>query len=68
MNSDAEQTTHICYEYLSNGFNAVRAAVATGYSAHTAYSQGERLLRNVEVKDAVDARLKEIESEQICKA
>ena len=54
--------------YLANGFNAAGAARAAGYSAHTAYSQGERLLRNVEVKAAIDNRLAEIESAQTCKA
>ena len=54
--------------YLANGFNATQAAISAGYSAKTAGSQGERLLKNVEIKNAVDARLKEIESEQICKA
>lgn len=54
--------------YLANGFNATQAAISAGYSAKTAGSQGERLLKNVEIKNAVDARLKEIESEQVCKA
>ena len=54
--------------YLSNGFNATRAAISAGYSKKTAYSIGERLLKNVEIKFAIDARLKEIESKQICKA
>lgn len=54
--------------YLANGFNATQAAISAGYSAKTAYSQGERLLKNVDIKAAIDERLKEIESEQICKA
>ncbi len=32
--------------------NATQAAIRAGYSAKTAYSQGERLLRNVEVAAA----------------
>lgn len=35
--------------------NATQAAIRAGYSAKTAASQGERLLRNVEVKQAIDA-------------
>ncbi len=54
--------------YLSNGLCAARAAVDAGYSKHTAYSQGERLLRNVEIRAAIDERLKEIESEKIASA
>ena len=37
--------------------NATQAAIRAGYSAKTAASQGERLLRNVEVRQAVDAGL-----------
>lgn len=35
--------------YASNGFNATRAATSAGYSPKSAYSQGQRLLRDVEV-------------------
>jgi phage terminase small subunit len=41
-------------QYLIDG-NATRAATAAGYSAKTAASQGERLLRNVEIAPAVAA-------------
>lgn len=40
-------------EYLLD-LNAKRAAIRAGYSAHTAEVQGPRLLRNVQVKEAVD--------------
>lgn len=40
-------------EYLKNGFNATRAAISAGYSEATAYSQGPRLLENVEIKRAI---------------
>lgn len=40
-------------EYLIDR-NATQAAIRAGYSAKTAYSQGERLLRNVEVRAAVN--------------
>ena len=36
--------------------NATAAALAAGYSPKTAYSQGQRLLKNVEVQDAIKAR------------
>jgi phage terminase small subunit len=45
-------------EYLKC-FNATKAAIAAGYSEKTAYSIGQRLLKNVEIKAAVDARLQE---------
>ena len=41
-------------EYLID-LNATQAAIRAGYSAKTAYSQGERLLRHVEVAQAVQA-------------
>lgn len=36
-------------------FNATQAAIRAGYSAKTAAQQGERLLRNVEVQQAIAA-------------
>lgn len=45
--------------------NASEAARQAGYSKQTAYSIGERLLRNVEIKNAIDARLKEMESQRV---
>ena len=44
-------------EYLID-LNATQAAIRAGYSAKTAYSQGERLLRNVEVEGAISAAMK----------
>jgi phage terminase small subunit len=46
-------------EYLKDR-NATQAAIRAGYSAKTASSQGERLLRNVEVRAAVDAALAKV--------
>lgn len=40
-------------EYLINGFNATQAAITAGYSEKTAYSQGARLLKNVEIRKAI---------------
>lgn len=37
-------------EYIRNGGNATQAALAAGYSEKTAYSQGSRLLKSVEVQ------------------
>lgn len=39
--------------YVANGFNATKAAVTAGYSEKTAYSQGSRLLKNVEIQTLV---------------
>lgn len=38
-------------------FNATKAAKEAGYSEHTAYSQGARLLKNAEIAAYVHARL-----------
>lgn len=46
-------------EYLVD-LNATQAAIRAGYSAKTAYSQGDRLLKNVEVAAAVAERQKSI--------
>ena len=43
-------------EYLVD-LNATQAATRAGYSSRTAASQGERLLRNVEVAQAIHAAL-----------
>lgn len=44
-------------EYLID-LSATQAAIRAGYSAKTAYSQGERLLKNVEIERAVSAAMK----------
>lgn len=48
--------------------NATQAAVRAGYSKRTAYSIGQRLLKNVEVRKRIDERLTEIESARIADA
>src|SRR5258708_6536043 len=35
--------------YMANGHNATQAAIAAGYSPKTAASQGQRLLKDVEI-------------------
>ena len=39
-------------EYLKD-LNATQAAIRAGYSERTAYSQGQRLLKHVEIKNAI---------------
>lgn len=45
-------------EYLVD-LNATQAAIRAGYSAKTAYSQGQRLLKDVEVKRAIEVGMGE---------
>jgi len=40
--------------YVANGGNATQAAISAGYSPDTAYSQGGRLLKDVEVAAAIE--------------
>lgn len=47
-----------CDEYLID-CNATRAAIAAGYSKQTAYSQGQRLLKNVETKNYIAQKQEE---------
>lgn len=42
--------------------NATQAAIRAGYSRQTAYSIGQRLLKNVEVKEAINSAIKERET------
>ena len=51
-------------EYIKNGGNATQAAIAAKYSEKTAYSQGQRLLKNVEVLAYIGKQTKRIEKEQ----
>lgn len=44
-------------EYLVD-LNATQAAIRAGYSEHTAKQQGQRLLTNADVADAIGAALK----------
>ncbi len=47
-----------CQEYLKD-LNATKAAKRAGYSDGTAYSQGSRLLKDVEVKARIDEMMSE---------
>ncbi len=44
--------TSFIREYISSG-NATEAAIKVGYSKKTAYSQGQRLLKNVEIMSEI---------------
>lgn len=54
-------------EYLLSG-NATQAAIKAGYSEKTAYSMGNALLKNLEVKKALDDRMEAMQSEKIASA
>lgn len=45
--------------YLSNGFNATRAAVEAGYAPGSAHVEGSRLLRNAKVQTAIVSAFQE---------
>lgn len=49
-------------EYYLQCWNASEAARLAGYSEQTAYSTGSRLLKNVEVQEAVRVRLVELKA------
>lgn len=53
-------------EYIID-LNATQAAIRAGYSKRTARSQGQRLLTNVDIKQAIDKRLQEKTDELIMK-
>ena len=54
-------------EYLIDT-NATQAAIRAGYSEKTAYSQGQRMLKNVEVKTYIEEQLDKIHSEKVADA
>lgn len=51
-------------EYLID-LNLTQAAIRAGYSVRTAYSQGQRLMKNVEVKSYIEDELERIHNENI---
>jgi phage terminase small subunit len=57
MALSAKQQLFIDHYLIS--YNATEAALRAGYSEKTAYSQGARLLKNVEISTAIDERLSE---------
>lgn len=54
-------------EYLID-LNATQAAIRAEYNKKTAYSQGQRLLKNVEVKAYISEQLEKISSEKTADA
>ena len=54
-------------EYVKD-MNATKAAERAGYSKRTAYSQGQRLLKNVEIKKAVDELLLKVRKNNVADA
>lgn len=54
-------------EYLID-LNITQAAIHAGYSPKTAYSQGQRLMKHVEVKSYIDEQLERIHNENIADA
>jgi phage terminase small subunit len=53
-----------CDEYLISG-NATQSAINAGYSEKTAYSHGQRLLKDVEVKKYIEERINEAKTANI---
>ena len=45
----AERRALFVQAYIANGHNATQAAITAGYCARTAYSQGQRMLKHVEI-------------------
>lgn len=58
MKLNARQQAFVEHYILDK--NITRAAKAAGYSDKTSYSIGSRLLKNVEVKKEIDARMSKI--------
>ena len=56
-----------CLEYIRDG-NATQAAIRAGYSPKTAYSTGQRLLKNVEVRARIDELMADLQQEKIADA
>lgn len=58
--SAADRRALFVEAFLSNGGNALQAAVSAGFSPKTAGSQGSRLLKNVEVLTLINKRRTEV--------
>ena len=50
-------------KYYALCMNATTAALKAGYSEKTAYSQGSRLLKNVEIQNQIQQEIKELNSD-----
>ena len=62
-----EKQKNFAQEYIKDK-NATQAAIRAGYSEKTAYSIGQRLLKNVEVKNYINELLDEVRKENILSA
>lgn len=56
-----------CDNYIVS-HNATDAAIKAGYSAKTAYSQGQRLLKNVEIKKYLESDAQQAHTSKIATA
>lgn len=56
-----------CDEYLID-CNATQSAIRAGYSENSAYSAGQRMLKNVEVKNYIEEQLEKLHSAKIADA
>lgn len=54
-------------EYIKD-LNATQAAIRAGYSEKTAYSQGQRLLKKVEIKSAIQKQVDSMHKKSIADA
>ncbi len=62
-----QKQKRFCDEYLLD-LNATQAAVRAGYSERTAYSMGQRMLKNVEAKSYIADQLQQIHSAKVAEA
>lgn len=62
-----DKQRRFCEEYLKDT-NLTQSAIRSGYSPKTAYSQGQRLMKNVEVKTYIDEQLKKMQKKTIASA
>ena len=54
-------------EYIKNQ-NATQAAIKAGYNKNTAYSMGQRLLKHVEIKKAINETLQAMKTDDMIEA
>lgn len=52
-------------DYYIETLNATQSAIKAGYSEKTAYSQGQRLLKHVEIKDYIEDIMEKKDSKRI---
>lgn len=65
MDSLTEKEKRFVQAYLTNNFNAGKAAVSAGYSEASKYDTGYKLLRKPEIKAYIDNYLKESSLEKL---